>query len=277
MIFSKTYLKVPAGSVADSKRLRARLAAFYLELIGRQPHEQVTPHFIQTFERETGAIVTRGVNGPRVDDVFHKAELRDLLDAVTIMAFAASRGHSNKLRDDWIAFCKRAFQEEGLPYRVDDDGSVHYLVDTVFQETADATIAALADARFGAVLRHVNTALAELAKQEPQPASAIREMFLGLETLVKVVTTTNHDLTEKSVDQYLRPVIDRAHAAADEIEKGAAGKAVSSFADWVNACHKYRHGHNVQSPPEPSLQLTVLLLNNGLGFVRWLASITPRT
>jgi len=95
-----------------------------------------------------------------------------------------------------------------------------------------------------------------------------------VEILVKVITDSNQDLTERSVSSQLKPVIDRVYSNADQIAKGAAATTLHSLIDWVNACHKYRHGHNVQAPADPPLELAILLVNNGFGFARWLAALS---
>lgn len=43
--------------------------------------------------------------------------------------------------------------------------------------------------------------------------------------------------------------------------------------DWVNACHKYRHGPNAEEPIEPPLDLAIALVGNGLNFARWIATL----
>lgn len=229
--------------------------------------------FAEAFQQETGAVIPSDFSGYHAEDVFRKGELRDVLDAVTLMSFALEARASKALAQQWIQFCQRAFKEEGVPYRVDDDGTVHYLVDVAFYEAADATVAVLARPPFTAAHDSIRSALEALTKAQPETTDAIRDTFVALETLVKVVTNTTNDLTERNVESQLRPLIDRRYKDADVVAKGACTQALESLKDWVNACHKYRHGHKVEASVDPPLELAILLVNNGLGFARWLATL----
>ena len=98
-------------------------------------------------------------------------------------------------------------------------------------------------------------------------------MFEGLETVFKLVTDDNKDLTSSNVMQLLQPVVSRAYARTDAIGQGAAEQLVQSFRDWINACHKYRHGHNQEEPVEPPIELAIALVGNGLNYARWLTTL----
>jgi hypothetical protein len=54
---------------------------------------------------------------------------------------------------------------------------------------------------------------------------------------------------------------------------GARKRALESLRDWTNACHKYRHGHNLEVLVEPPLDLTIVLVSNGLNFARWIVAL----
>jgi hypothetical protein len=55
----------------------------------------------------------------------------------------------------------------------------------------------------------------------------------------------------------------------------AANKSVSALADWVDACHNYRHEEGVEEPSQPPIELAVELISTGASFLRWLISIDP--
>ena len=111
-------LQVPAGTHADSKRMRNRLSSKCWELIGLE-NEGVRSFFVDAFHQETGARIPSTGFGYMVEDMFKEAELRDVLDAVTLMTYALDACKQKQRAQDWITFCARAFKEEGLPYRVD--------------------------------------------------------------------------------------------------------------------------------------------------------------
>src|SRR6266436_5087264 len=109
-MFSKTYLKQPAGANQESRRLRNRLGAFVHEVADLRG---TVNEFAELVQIETGAVVPNFGAGYLIEEFFHKAEFRDVLDAVSCMT-AALRVTSDAPRvKKWIAFCKRAFEEEG--------------------------------------------------------------------------------------------------------------------------------------------------------------------
>jgi hypothetical protein len=87
------------------------------------------------------------------------------------------------------------------------------------------------------------------------------------------VTATNHNLTVGTIATDLMAIVSRHYRGADAIAQGAAEQSIASLKDWTNACHKYRHGHQVEDPVEPPLELAVLLVSNALGFARWIAGL----
>ena len=109
-------------------------------------------------------------------------------------------------------------------------------------------------------------------ERAPNGKKAIRDTFEGLESLFKRVTDDNKDLSSSNVAQLLQAIVSRAHAGTDAIAQGAAEQVVQSFRDRVNACHKYRHGHDQPEPVEPPLDLAIVLVGSGLNYARWLAT-----
>lgn len=267
-MFSRTYLRQPATQ-RDSVRLRNRLAAKAWELERTSRNAAIA--FVRIIHAETGARVPEGAGGYDIGRFFRETEFRDVLDGVTCMVTAMEEQGANARM--WVEFCKRAFDEEAMAYSVDDHGGCHYRVDVAFHETAASVVASLSVAPFVAAGAALDNAVKELTRAEPQGKHAIRDAFEGLETLFKVVTGTNHDLTVANIGNDLMPIVSRKYDAADPIAQGAAEQSIASLKDWTNACHRYRHGHQVEEPVEPPLELAVLLVSNGLGFARWIADL----
>jgi hypothetical protein len=264
-MFSKTYLKQPAGTNHDSARLRNRLSAAALTMPDYQKSR-----FVDSLRIETGANLELGTASYVIRRFFPNAEMRDILDAVTCMANAIEIARD---RAGWIAFCQRAFIEEGMSYRVDDHGDVHYVVDVAFHENADSVIAALSRPPFVAAATSINKAVSEITQAEPDGKHAIRDVFEGVETAFKVITNSNKDLTVANIASLLGPLVERRMQSANPVAQGAAQQTLESMKDWTNACHKYRHGPRAEEPIEPPLELAIVLVGNGLNFVRWLASL----
>ena len=268
-MFSKTYLRQPATQ-RESIRLRNRLGAMAWEL--EKANNDIGPAFVRVVHTETGARVPHGPGGYDLSRFFRETEeFRDVLDGVTCMSRALRLSHADPGK--WIAFCQRAFDEEGVAYAVDNGGDVHYRVDVAFHETADSVVALLSVPPFAAAGASLDSAVKQLTKAQPERKHAIRDAFEGLETLFKVVTGTDHNLTVANLASDLMPIVSRYYHGADPIAQGAAEQSIASLKDWTNACHRYRHGHQVEEPVEPPLELAVLLVSNALGFARWIADL----
>ena len=69
------------------------------------------------------------------DEFFSKCEVRDLLDAVTLIYGYVKRVPSlpNSYDQDWAVETNRILAEENLAYRVATDGIVHPFVDAEFE------------------------------------------------------------------------------------------------------------------------------------------------
>jgi hypothetical protein len=271
-MFSKTYLKQPAGSNQDSERLRNRLAAKSWELTGQNEYVRAT--FARLVEVESGSRLPYGPGGPDVGRFFRETqEFRDVLDAVSCMTLAFHQEGRERDSEAWVNFCRRAFGEEGMAYRIDERGDAHYVIDVAFHEMADAVIATLAGGRYAAAGVCANKAVEQMTKAQPDGKHAIRDIFEGVETAFKVVAGTNRDLTQANIAAELTPLVNRRFPDGEPVAKGAAAQTLESLKDWTNACHKYRHGHGAEEPVEPPLDLAIVLVGNGLNFARWIASL----
>jgi hypothetical protein len=264
-MFSKTYLRAPATQ-RESRRLRNRLGITAADIPAAAYDEAV-----RLIRVETGAEMPHGYAGYDLKAFFADTEeFRDVLDAVTCVARAIQLTRDNAAQ--WISFCKRAFDEEGMAYSVDDRGEVHYRVDVAFHEIAESVVAILSVAPFAAAGASLDSAVKLLTQADPQRKHAIRDAFEAVETIFKLVAQTSHDLSAGNLKQDLSPVLDRHYQATDPIAQGAAQQSLEQLKDWTNACHKYRHGHGREEPVEPPLEVAVLLVSNALAFARWMAS-----
>jgi hypothetical protein len=79
-------------------------------------------------------------------------------------------------------------------------------------------------------------------------------------------------LASNFVEKRLKPLANRAYGS-DRPTASTAARMLSSFDDWVNAAHPFRHGHNTEVPVSLPDDLAVLLVSQGAGFIRWLADI----
>jgi len=47
----------------------------------------------------------------------------------------------------------------------------------------------------------------------------------------------------------------------------------SSFADWVDGMHTYRHAAGMPEPAPPPFDLAVVIIGQGAAHLRWLISL----
>jgi hypothetical protein len=59
----------------------------------------------------------------------------------------------------------------------------------------------------------------------------------------------------------------------DVVALRAAHKQLASLKDWVDASHNYRHEPGSEGPVQPPIDLAILAISNGTGFLRWLITL----
>ena len=136
-----------------------------------------------------------------------------------------------------------------------------------------SVLAGLGDARYNATRKYLDAAFAALESQPPNLRAVVKSAFDAAENVFKLAASIDKALTSGNVTQCLLRVIDSHYSAADESQKAAAGKLAASFADWVDAGHKYRHAHQDSEPHEPEVEFAVAYMGGAMTYIRWLAAI----
>ena len=77
-------------------------------------------------------------------------------------------------------------------------------------------------------------------------------------------------LGTSEIDKCLRPFVSSRYQAPP---LNAVNKLVSSFADWVDGMHTYRHAQGVEDPSPPPLDVALLIMGEGSSFLRWLIEL----
>jgi hypothetical protein len=271
--FRRLYAR-PDSPLPDGPRFRRRLATIVQEYqfdsfesrgnVGRFMESQFgieVPHY-------------EGMGGRvfRFEEHFLQSHIHDVLESITAIArFLAGGTSRSSASDHWVRTVRRILAEEHMAYRIDDDGVVHPLVDQAFEAARVSVIGALAGEAFNAARTHFEDALAALEEEQPDTRGAVRNCFDAAENLFKLLTGTGQDLTQANVTATLKPIVDRLHGGLDPATQSHAGRMLSSFADWANAGHPYRHAQAGTEIQEPTHSLAVLYLSTGAGFIRWLA------
>ena len=261
--FSLNYLS-RGEPTDDSKRMRARLAALLGPLAG--PGDYLGELVLQ----ELGVRVPRPY-GYDWDTFLEKAAIRDVLDLVTLALVGMRQQNGVSATAPWLPGVRRIFQEENVRYRVDDHGGVHFTIDDVFERNIGVTIKALDAPRYAAALMNFNASLASLSETPPATKEAIRAVFAANEGLFRLMFPKSPRLAADEVDKVV-PLLAKL-TAGDPASAGASTKLLRSFREWIDAAHFYRHEAGHEEPKAPPLEITVLLVSAGAGWVRWLAEL----
>lgn len=268
--FSQIYLErgVPTQ---DSKRFRNRLAAYFEQHLS----EHHGFYVIRNYEAETGAHVpgTRGYQC--FEAVFETGELRDVLDAITIVFRTLMARGVTRYGQLWLSFVARALHEENVGYSVDESGVVHYHVDQEFERNRVSTLAVLQGAFFGAVRACFEDAYRHLDSDPTDTKAAVRSMFEALETLARLCLPGQRNLNRWLAKNALKEKC-LAVAGGDQTEQAAVAGFFDAFGEWVEAIHLYRHGQPSIDPVAPSEEAAVFVLSTGSAYLRQIALYASR-
>jgi hypothetical protein len=257
----------------DSERMRRRLAAVMHEIIDLKDFGGDVPMHL-------GVDVPTTYAGYNWIGFLRICELQDLLDLVTLvyrfLNLKKGRGMFNPSASKlWCTQVNVIFVEENIHYQVDEYGGVHPRVDVEFEHNRAATIACLATPRYRNTLANFDAGMAALAKAPPDGKTAIRNVFGAAECLFKLMFGVDR-LTGKDAQRLLEPLLQRANAN-DNTAKSTAGKLLSSFREWVDAAHNYRHEPGQEEPAPPPLPLAIHIVSVGASCIRWLAELDKQS
>jgi hypothetical protein len=105
---------------------------------------------------------------------------------------------------------------------------------------------------------------------------AVRGVFNAAECVFRLMHPRSTKLTSAEAVKLLQTTAQVIYASNPTAQR-AANKTVNSFADWVDACHNYRHEEGVEEPSQPPLDLAIELIGLGSSFLRWLISVDTKT
>lgn len=195
---------------------------------------------------------------------FETTELRDVLDAITIVAW-----RSGDLVPAYINEARKIFQEEQVRYRIDDKGGVHFAVDHAFELARIATVSALGAPRYNGVREALDKAYTALDQTPPDGKAAIRATFFACESLFRLTYPSAHQLGVAEMNKYLKAAVDQRYDG-QKPALYAAQKQLRQFLDWVEGAHFYRHEPGTEEPSQPPLELAVHYVTAGTAWLRWM-------
>lgn len=215
---------------------------------------------------------TSGSRHDRWDWYFNRVTVVEMLDTITVVGNTLHSEYEKYDRKGaFLEKARRIFQEENLAYTIDDAGGVHPLVDATFSADYSSAVAGLSGERYAATLEAVSNIDTALLQDVPDFRGAIRAAFAANENLFKLmysVPRLDSRTAGEKIGKSLQSIYD-----GHPTQQSASAKLLEAYKDWINAAHFYRHEEGVEEPSQPSEDLAILMVSQGLSFVRWLAGI----
>ncbi|MGC9420150.1 MAG: hypothetical protein ACP5EN_14400 [Rhodovulum sp.] len=283
--FSHVYI-VRGEPEKDSKKARFRLAKLAEKSC---PSAKTTRHGSsidynkraqESIENELGVkFGTRSTSGTLVRSwewYFNKVAVTEMLDTITVVAASL---HSEYSKDDrrgrFLAEARRILKEENLAYEIDEIGGVHPLVDATFSAAMESAISGMDNPRYAASAECVNRIDGYLLQDPQDFIGAIRAVFGACENTFKLMYGVPR-LDARTAGERIGGDQQRLYTEHPTLQ-AASAKTLEAFKQWVNAAHFYRHEQGVEEPNQPAPEVAILLVSQGLSFVRWLTALDQRT
>lgn len=262
VMFLRNYLR-PVTPLEDSPRARLRLARYFEETM--RPRIET---FVRTVERELGINYPHSGGRYQHERFWTRTEIADVLSAITIWFVLVPSQAA------FLVEARRIFREEHLRYRLDDKGGVHFLVDEEFERTVAAAVAGLGAPRFTASRNALHEATAHLGATRQSGKGLIRGVFEAVESafLVVIGDPKVNRLNGDMMDKHLKPLLMARYASHGDAED-LAGRFMDHFKAWVKSAHPFRHGTTSEQIHEAPLDLAIMSATQGIGYLRFLASL----
>lgn len=270
--FSHVYLR-DVGLANDSARMRRRIGSVYDTAFSS--HSDIDVKLGRHLERELGIeVVSFGTMSSYVYwvDFFVEADLRDVLDALTLTYVVAPQYIGGQRRDGLWSNISRILEEERVGYQADPAGGIHPKLDAAFEYARVSLVAGLEGAKFEAARKHLEDVENCLLETPIDGRRAIRSIFDVVENIVKQEFRGETHLNSKLIANKLRPQVE-ARYSGNPLERQANGKIVDGFKSWVEAVHFYRHEAGKPEPTQPSDATAIGLVSQGFSFARWLVEV----
>jgi hypothetical protein len=268
-LYARLYALKEVAQV-ESTAFRNRVAAYFFHNFFEY-ESSFCMHVRQAIEQEIGVIFHDNYSST-FNKFFTSGNIVDVLSAITLiwrLLNVFSRRHD---ADGWFHFVGRALREENLTYKLDPKCGIHPSVDQEFDRNRTSSLACLSEPRYKAVEHALRQSFEELEKLPMNGKTAARDVFEAAESMVKMMLGKGASLDAALVNRELKPICDRLFTTDAQV-KSTAGRLVSGFANWVDALHPYRHGHDRDAPLVLPDDLAVLAVSQGASFIRWLVDL----
>jgi hypothetical protein len=266
--FSQIYIE-RGEPKQDGPRFRKRLSAYFGQVLNSAHGIQIA----KNIELDLG-LKAVSIGGYNIyfdhSDFFMNAELKDLLDSITIIyEYVINRSPSQA--NNWLRFVQRVLTEENLGYAVDDKGVVHYFVDQEFEKNRLSVLSGLEGQRYKGVLEEFEDSHQKLISIPQDTKGSVRAIFEANEILFKLMLNAER-LSSQNVRDKLIPTVKDIYKG-DATASKSADNLLKAFCAWIDAAHMYRHGQKEEEPVKPPLTIAIELVSMGASYLRWLVEI----
>ncbi len=266
--FSQVYID-PGKTALDSQRARVRIASALCEYCSEID-------LAAKLTSELGLKITRLHYSYEFIAFFQNAELRDVLDAITVAAHSLDqRERANALYGTrsaskvprMLQTISRIFREENLGYVLDERAGVRHHVDAEFARNQTSVIAALSQERHKATVQYFERAHADLDSTPPDTRNAVRHVLDAVENQFKNMFAVTR-LDPSALKKKLGPLVAAKYSGQAQ---ACATQQLEAFGNWVTSVYQYRHADGANEFEPPPLSLAVAILSSGAAHLRWLA------
>lgn len=226
-------------------------------------------------EEEIGVQFRTAVGGRMYPIWVHflrKIPTHKVLDTITVAYKGMVEGGR---QGDFISQANRIFQEENIAYEIDEAGGVHPVIDRAYAATKQAAILGMSEPRYALSLARVHEVDTALMASPPNYIQAMRSVFGANENLFKLMFDVPR-LDVRSANDRIGKQIQAIYAGHSTMQRSSA-QILKSFGGWVDAAHHYRHEEGAEEPSQPADELAIVLISEGMSFVRWLVAIDKKS
>lgn len=283
--FSFTYIE-KGPPKTDSKTMRYRISQLFNKeaylpkymgksYSGRNQLKATAKPIIQALQEELGVpFQTNVVSSPNQNWYLYFSNLTEVkfLDSFTVVYRVLEE---NRTTEDFIHQVNRIFREENISYKLDAAGGVHPIIDIAFNSSKESVIRGMSNSKYDLSKRRIEEIDGYITGPEPDYVQAIRSVFGSAENIFKVMFNVPR-LDKKSAVDKIGKRLQVMYDGHPTMQRSSA-QVLQSFGAWVDAAHHYRHETGSSEPTQPDEALSIVLISEGMTFVRWLISIDQVT